>query len=115
MFDYERYKTPRKIVLLLLALALAGFGAREFTELRTMKETVVVSDAFTQNGHAQRLLSPIKGTGVDAGLHLRLGVPGGSMFYLGGTHPTIRNELSAYVMMENLKVEKESLHLPPPI
>ena len=115
MFDYEKYKTPRKIVLLLLALALAGFGAREFTELRTMKETVVVSDAFTKMVMLSDYVPPLNGTGVDTPVYIYdSGVPGGSMFYLGGTHPyEPATMLSAYVMMENLKVEKGRVFICP--
>lgn len=115
MFDYERYKTPRKIVLLLLALALAWLGGREFTELRTMKETVVVSDAFMKMVMLSDYFPPIKGTGVDTPVYIYdSGVPGGSMFYLGGTHPyEPATMLSAYVMMENLKVEKGRVFICP--
>ena len=115
MFDYERYKTPRKIVLLLLALALAWLGGREFTELRTMKETVVVSDAFTKMVMLSDYFPPIKGTGVDTPVYIYdSGVPGGSMFYLGGTHPyEPATQLSAYLMMENIKVEKGRVFICP--
>ncbi len=115
MFDYERYKTPRKIVLLLLALALAWLGGREFTELRTMKETVVVSDAFMKMVMLSDYFPPIKGTGVDTPVYIYdSGVPGGSMFYLGGTHPyEPATMLSAYVMMENIKVEKGRVFICP--
>ena len=108
MSGYETYKIPRKILLLAFALLLALLGGREFVELRTMKETVVVSPAFTKVVMLSEYFPPIRGTGVDTPVYIYdSGVPGGSMFYLGGTHPyEPATTLSAYVMMENLKVEK---------
>ncbi len=108
MSGYEKHKIPRKILLLAFALLLALLGGREFVELRTMKETVVVSPAFTKVVMLSDYFPPIRGTGVDTPVYIYdSGVPGGSMFYLGGTHPyEPATTLSAYVMMENLKVEK---------
>ncbi len=108
MFDYEKNRILRQSLLLACALLLAYLGGREFTELRTMKETVVVSPAFTKVVMLSDYFPPIRGTGVDTPVYVYdSGVPGGSMFYLGGTHPyEPATSLSAYVMMENLKVEK---------
>ena len=80
-----------------------------------MKETVVVSDAFTKMVMLSDYFPPIKGTGVDTPVYIYdSGVPGGSMFYLGGTHPyEPATMLSAYVMMENLKVEKGRVFICP--
>lgn len=115
MFDYGKFTMPRKILLFLAALLLAWLGAREFTELRTMKETVVVSDAFTKKVMLSEYFPPIKGTGVDTPVYVYdSGVPGGSMFYLGGTHPyEPATMISAYVMMENIKVDKGRVFICP--
>ncbi len=108
LFDCDNRPFLRKCVLLALALALAYFGGCEFVELRNFRETVVVSDAFTKRFMLSDWFEPIKGTRMDTPVYLfDSGVPGGTMLYLGGTHPyEPATMLSAYVMMENIKVGK---------
>jgi hypothetical protein len=107
---FGRGRTPlaRKLVLLGLALVLAFFAGREFTELRNFKETVVVSKAFSKRVMLSEYFGPLKGTRLDTPVYLfDSGKPGGTMLYLGGTHPyEPATTLSAYVMMENISVEK---------
>jgi hypothetical protein len=107
-FDYNHKPISRKIVLLVLSLTLAFWGGREFVELRDFQETVVVSNAFTRQFWLSDYFEPIKGTKMDTPVYLfDSGVPGGTMLYLGGTHPyEPATSLSAYVIMENLQVEK---------
>jgi hypothetical protein len=107
-FDYDNRPVLRKCILLALVAALAALGGREFMELRNFKETVVVSDAFTRQFMLSDYFEPIKGTRLDTPVYLfDSGTPGGTMLYLGGTHPyEPATSLSAYVIMENVKVEK---------
>ncbi len=107
-FKYENGAVLRKTVFLALALGMAWMGGREFTELRTFKEHVVVSEAFTEMKMLSTWFPPIAGTMMDTPVYIYdSGVPGGTMFYLGGTHPyEPATSLSAYVMMENIKVTK---------
>lgn len=115
IFNYDNKPYLRKLLLLLLFLALAYFGGREFVELRNFKETVVVSDSFTKCFMLSDYFAPIKDTWMDTPVYLYdSGVPGGSMLYLGGTHPyEPATMLSAYVMMENIKVEKGRVFIIP--
>lgn len=105
---YEKNEFLRKILLLIAAGVLAWLGGREFVELRNYKEQVVPSAAFTRKKMLSDWFNPIKGTLADTPVYVfDSGVPGGSMLYLGGTHPyEPATSLSAYVMMENIKVKK---------
>ena len=107
-FNYEKGAVVRKLAFLAVAGVMAWMGGKEFLELRNYKEQVVVSDSFTEKKMLSDWFPPIKGTGVDTPVYVfDSGVPGGSMFYLGGTHPyEPATSMSAYVMMENIKVKK---------
>lgn len=98
----------RKAVLAVLALVLAFLGGREFRELRTYKEKVVVSRAFTKKVMLSDYFKGIKGTWADTPVYVfDSGVPGGSALILGGTHPyEPATTLMAYVVMENIDVTK---------
>ena len=80
-----------------------------------MKESVVVSEAFTRKFMLSDYFPPLKGTGMDTPVYLYdSGVPGGSMLYLGGTHPyEPATALSAYLIMENIAVEKGRVFICP--
>ena len=115
IFDYDYKPYLRKIILLGLMLLIASLAAREFVELRHYKETVTVSDAFTKRFMLSDYFAPLKGTAMDTPVYLfDSGIPGGTMLYLGGTHSyEPATTLSAYVMMENIKVEKGRVFIIP--
>lgn len=104
---YETGKTIRQLVFLALALVLAFFGGKQFVELRNTREAIVVSPAFTKMYMLSDWFAPLKGTGMDTPVYLfDSGKPGGTMLYLGGTHPyEPATMVSAYVIMENIKVD----------
>lgn len=104
----QRPALPRKVIILLAALLLAFLGGREFRELRNYKETVVVSPAFTRRAMLSDYFSGVKGTWGDAPVFVfDSGVPGGSVLIVAGEHPyEPAGSLMAYVVMENLKVDK---------
>ena len=60
MMSYESGAKLRQLILLCCALGLAWLGGREFVELREMKESVVVSDAFTRTFMLSDYFPPIK-------------------------------------------------------
>lgn len=62
--NYEKGAKLRQTVLLCCALLLAWLGGREFLELRNMKESVVVSEAFTRKFMLSDYFPPLKGTGM---------------------------------------------------
>lgn len=115
IFDYDKHAFARKFLFLVAACTLAWLGGREFLELRNYKERVVVSDSFTEKKMLSDWFEPLKGTEMDTPVYIfDSGVPGGTMFYLGGTHPyEPATSLSAYVIMENIKVEKGRVLIAP--
>jgi predicted deacylase len=98
----------RKLALLACATVVASLGVYEFRELRTYKETVVVSDAFTGTVMLSKYFRGIRGTAADTPVYVfDSNVRGGSMLLLGGTHPyEPAGTLMTYVVMENIKVAK---------
>ena len=112
---YENGAVARKVIFLLLAAVLAFFGAREFVELRNYRETVVVSEAFTERVRLSEYFPGLKGTMGDTWVYIfDSGVPGGSLLVLGGTHPyEPATTLSTYIMMENIEVEKGKVFIIP--
>lgn len=112
---YDTKPRLRQTLLLLLALLLAWLGGKEFVELRSFKEKVVVSDAFTKKYMLSEWFEPFKDTMMDTPVYLfDSGVPGGTMLYLGGTHPyEPATMLSAYIMAENISVEKGRVFIIP--
>ena len=114
-FNYEKGASVRKLAFLAVAGVLAWMAGREFLELRNFKETVVVSDSFTEKKMLSDWFPPIKGTMADTPVYVfDSGVPGGSMFYTGGEHPyEPATSMSAYIMMENIKVKKGRVLIAP--
>ncbi|HNS66472.1 MAG TPA: deacylase [Mesotoga infera] len=104
-----------KILFLVLSGILGILGGIEFVELRNYKETVVVSEDFTEMIMLSEYLPSLKGTWGDTPIYIYdSGVPGGSMLILGGTHPyeTVTT-VAAYVVMENIKVESGKVYIIP--
>ena len=99
MTSYERGARLRQTVLLCCALLLAWLDGRKFLKLQNMRESAVVSDAFTRKFMLSDYFPPLKETGMDTPVYLYdSGVPGGSILYLGGTHPyEPATTLSAYL------------------
>ena len=110
----NHYKT-RKIIILAIVLVLAFLGGREFYEIRHFKQSIVVSDAFTEQFMLSDYSDSIKGTWADTPVYLYdSGEPGGSMLWLGGTHPyEPATMLAAYIAAENIKVKKGKVYIIP--
>jgi predicted deacylase len=104
-----------KILFLVLSGILGILGGIEFVELRNYKETVVVSEDFTEMIMLSEYLPSLKGTWGDTPIYIYdSGVPGGSMLILGGTHPYEPvTTVAAYVVMENIKVESGKVYIIP--
>jgi hypothetical protein len=83
-------------------------GTTDIRALRRYQETVVVSDAFTRQGALSAYFQGIAGTRNDSAVYLfDSGVPGGSVLILGGVHPyEPASPMTAYLVMENVKVSK---------
>ena len=104
-----------KVCCLVLALLLAAVAGKSFYDQRHYNETVVVSDALTEVRWLSDYVPMLKGTYGDTPIFVfDSGVPGGKMLYCGGTHPyEPATSLSAYIMMENIKVDKGIVYVIP--
>ena len=104
-----------KIICLALALVLAAIAGVSFYDQRHYKETVVVSDALTEVRWLSDYVPMLKGTYGDTPIFIfDSGVEGGSVLYCGGTHPyEPATSLSAFILMENIQVEKGKVFVIP--
>ncbi len=98
----------RRVALLAAAIVLMVAGTTEIRALRSYRETVVVSEAFTRRVPLSAWNASLAGTMMDTWVYVfDSGVPGGSVLLLGGTHPyEPASPMTAYVAMENLAVTK---------
>ena len=104
-----------KVIYLVLALVLAAIAGVSFYDQRHYKETVVVSDALTEVRWLSDYVTMLKGTYGDTPVFIfDSGVEGGSVLYCGGTHPyEPATSLSAFILMENIQVEKGKVFVIP--
>ena len=104
-----------KMLFLGIALVFAFFGGREFYELRHYKETVVSAPGLTKVKMLSDYLANLKGTWMDTPIFVYdSGVPGGSVLYMANVHPyEPATSLSAYILMENIKVSKGKVFVIP--
>jgi hypothetical protein len=102
----DRALVGRRVVLLLASLALMVVGTKEIRALRSHRETVVVSTAFTRQVPLGTYFEGIRGTLMDVPVFVfDSGVPGGSVLILGGAHAyEPASPVMAYVVMENITV-----------
>ena len=97
-----------KILVLVLALALAGVASIDFYTHRHTKETVVAAEGLTEMRMLSEWVPSLKGTFGDTPVFFYdSGVEGATVLYVGGTHPyEPAASLSAYVLLENAKLTK---------
>lgn len=97
-----------KVLVLVCALILAGVASIDFYTHRHTKETVVASEDLTEMRMLSEWEPSLKGTYGDTPVFFfDSGVEGATVLYVGGTHPyEPAGSLSAYVLLENIKVEK---------
>lgn len=98
----------QKIVILAVMVVLSAIASISFLDQRHYKETVVLAEGLTEVRYMSEYEPSLKGTKMDVPIFLYdSGVPGGSVLYLGGTHPyEPATSLSAYVLLENIQVQK---------
>ncbi len=112
---YQKKPLLFKCVALCVMLALGAIAGVQFYELRHYQETIVVSDALTEIKWLSDYLPSLKGTYMDTPIYIfDSGVPGGSVLYAANPHPyEPASNMSAYVLMENIKVEKGKVFVVP--
>lgn len=100
---------------LVVALLFSFFAGKEFYELRHFKETVVSAPGLTETKMLSDYLPSLKGTWMDTPIFVYdSGVPGGSVLYMANVHPyEPASSLSAYILMENIKVTKGKVFVIP--
>lgn len=98
----------KKLVALAGALVFAALAGVDFYDHRHSKETVVASDALTETHMLSEWLPNLEGTYGDTPVFFfDSGVEGGTVLYVGGTHPyEPAASLSAYTLLENIHVQK---------
>jgi hypothetical protein len=108
-------QVTQKVIILIVVLVLAFLGGREFYEIRHFKQSIVVSDAFTERFMLSDYSEVIKGTWADTPVYVYdSGEPGGSMLWLGGTHPyEPATMIAAYIAAENISVKKGKVYIIP--
>lgn len=101
-------RNKSKVISLVCVLAIAVAAGVQFYGHRHTKEKVVVAAGLTETRMLSDYVPSLKGTYGDTPVFFfDSGVPGGTVLYVGGTHPyEPAASLSAYVMLENIKVEK---------
>lgn len=104
-----------KALCLVIALLFSFFAGKEFYELRHFKETVVSAPGLTETKMLSDYLPSLKGTWMDTPIFVYdSGVPGGSVLYMANVHPyEPASSLSAYILMENIKVTKGKVFVIP--
>lgn len=105
----------QKVVALIVMAVLAAVAGYSFHKQRVYKETVVSSPALTEVRWLSDYEPSLKGSYGDTPIFVYdSGVPGGSALYVGGTHPyEPATSLSAFILMENIKVEKGVVYVIP--
>lgn len=108
-------KLVSKILILAVVLLIAFLGAEEFLELRNFEETIVVSEDFSRKVMLSDYFDGIRNTPVDTPVYIYdSGVEGGSLVFLGGTHPyEPATTQAAYIAMENIQIEKGRVFIIP--
>ena len=104
-----------KIVVLVLALVLALLSGIEFWQLRHYKETIVASEDLTEVKWFSDYVPSLKNTWMDTPVFIfDSGVEGGTVFVCGCPHPyEPASTMAAYLMIENLHVEKGKIIIVP--
>lgn len=98
----------QKIVILVIIAVFAVIAAVQFWQLRHYKETIVTSPYLTEVKWFSDYVPSLKGTWLDTPVFIfDSGVEGGTVFINGGPHPyEPASTMAAYLMIENMVVEK---------
>jgi predicted deacylase len=101
----------RKILILVLGLALAFFSGLSFYRSRHLKEPVVLGPGVTQVKKLSAYFPAIKGSTNDANVYVLEGTkPGGTILILGGSHPEEpAGRLTTWILTENATMEQGRL------
>ncbi|NJD19489.1 MAG: succinylglutamate desuccinylase [Gemmatimonadetes bacterium] len=97
----------RKLVIAALGLLLLATSGWSFWRSRHLPETVVLGPGVTEVKRLSEWFDGVRGTANDCNVYiLDSGVPGATVFILGGTHPEEpAGRLAAWLLAENAVVE----------
>lgn len=98
----------RKILVLFVVGLIATIASIDFVSIRNKKDSVVPAPSYSYKKYLSDYEPSLKDSYSDSPLlFFDSGVPGDTIFVMGGTHP---NEsagiLSTYIVMENLELER---------
>lgn len=98
----------QKIVILVVVLIIAVFAGKDFWELRHHEDSFVASEYLTEVTSLSAYEPSLTGTWGDSPVYIfDSHEPGGTVFFMGGAHPNeSASILSAYILMENIQVQK---------
>ena len=120
MKDKEKASSPRKsliikIVILVVILIIGIIAAVDFWTLRHYKERIVASEDLTEVKWFSDYVPSLKNTWMDTPVFIfDSGVEGGTVFINGGPHPyEPASTMAAYLMIENIKVDKGKVIIVP--
>lgn len=104
-----------KVIILIVALLMGFVSGTQFWNLRHYKETVVSSPYLTEVQMLSDYLPNLKDTWADTPIFIYdSGVEGGSVLFMANVHPyEPATSLAAYVMMENIQVDKGKVYIVP--
>lgn len=105
----------QKIAILAIMLIFATIAGVEFWQLRHYKEVIVTSPYLTEVKWFSDYVPSLKGTWLDTPVFIfDSGVEGGTVFINGGPHPyEPASTMAAYLMIENIEVEKGKVIIVP--
>lgn len=105
----------QKIAILAIMLIFATIAGVEFWQLRHYKEVIVTSPYLTEVKWFSDYVPSLKGTWLDTPVFIfDSGVEGGTVFINGGPHPyEPASTMAAYLMIENIVVEKGKVIIVP--
>lgn len=111
----NRKRLNIKIIILIFMLIIGAVAGVEFYQLRHYKETIVVSDSCTQIKWFSDYVPSLKNTWMDSPVFIfDSGVEGGTVFINGCPHPyEPASTMAAYLMIENLQIEKGKVIIAP--
>ncbi len=104
-----------KVAILLFMAVIAAIAGADFYKLRHHKETIVLSEDCTEVKWFSDYVPSLKNTWLDTPVFIfDSGVEGGTVFINGCPHPyEPASSLAAYLMIENLHVEKGKVIIVP--
>lgn len=101
-------KSGAKIIIIVVTLLILGFGGYDLYRHRHFEEEIVAGPGVTEVKSLGDWYAPLKGTVSDSTVFILEGEnPGGTVLFIGGSHPCeIAGVMAAIVIVENAVVDE---------